>query len=109
MRIFSVGIGQISIPKLCQTERLDECCAQRLIGFHAQELVGFHTELIRGKVCFFNSGFRIKCIFWLIFQGQGVFLWLQFQGRSVFLCLDLLTVTVDIRTYGYRPLLWLIL
>lgn len=94
---------------LGQTQRLDEFCAQRLVGFHDQGLTGFHTEFVRGRVCFFGSGFRTRCIFWLMFHGQGVFLWLQFQGQGVFLCLDLLPDAVNLRIYSYRPLLEMIL
>lgn len=65
MKIFRVGIGQISV-EFGQAQRLAGFQIQGLVGlgfrdwlfFSAQELAGFCAELVKGRVS------------WLWFQGQ---------------------------------------
>ena len=57
MKLFRLGIGQfqsLSLGKL--RDGLD-------FMLSAKGFVGFHAELVRGRVCLFGFGFRVRVCF----------------------------------------------
>lgn len=63
VKISRVRIGWISVPEFGQAQRLAGFCAQGLVVYSAQGLIGFYTELVWGRVCFFDLGNHVKVCF----------------------------------------------
>lgn len=53
MKVFRAGVGQISVPKLGQAQRVAGFRGQGLADFPAQGMVGFCIEFCCGTIAFY--------------------------------------------------------